>query len=52
MLMPNGRIQARIVIPHCNITNSIVIECELAIFVAVFIASCIQDCCKTRFHKS
>ena len=52
MFLPDGSIQTIIVISHCNITNSIVIECELTIFVAVFVASGIQNSFKTRFHKS
>ena len=52
MFLPNCRKQTRIVIYFCNITNSIVIECELTIFVAVFVASGIQNCFKTHFHKS
>ena len=52
MFLPNDRIQTKIVIFLCNITNSIVIECEFTIFVAVFIASDIQNCYKTRIHKS
>lgn len=52
MFLPNSRKQIGIVIYHCNITNSIVIECELTIFVAVFVASRIKNCFKTRFHKS
>ena len=52
MFLPNSRKQTRIVISFCNITNSIVIECELTIFVAVFVASSIKNCFKIRFHKS
>lgn len=51
MFLPNSRKQTRIVISFCNIINSIVIECELTIFVAVFVASSIKNCFRNEKAK-